>query len=49
MVGTHILETDESITVYGKAFLIKNGSIVQICDNKETYNIYAKNGNTKEK
>lgn len=37
--GAHILETDDSITVYGKAFLIKDGSVVQICDNKETYNI----------
>lgn len=37
--GAHILETDDSITVYGKAFLIKDGSVVQICDNKETFNI----------
>lgn len=28
--GSHILETDESITVYGKSFLIKDGINVMI-------------------
>lgn len=37
--GAHILETDESITVYGKSFLIKDGTITQICDDRQTYNI----------
>lgn len=37
--GAHILETDESITVYGKAFLIKDGIITQISGNKQTFNI----------
>ncbi len=37
--GSHILETDESIVVYGKAFLIKGGVITQICDDKQTFSI----------
>ena len=37
--GSHILQTDESIVVYGKAFLIKDGSIIQICDDKQEFNI----------
>ncbi len=37
--GSHILETDESIIVYGEAFLIKDGCIVQICGDKQTFNI----------
>lgn len=37
--GSHILETDESIIVCGKSFLIKNGTITQICTDKQTFNI----------
>lgn len=37
--GTHILETDASIVVYGKAFLIKDGSVIQICSDKNKYNV----------
>lgn len=37
--GSHILETDEVIKVYGKAFLIKDGIITQICDDKQVCNI----------
>ena len=37
--GSHILETDESIKIYGKAFLIKDGIITQICDDKQEFNI----------
>lgn len=37
--GSHILENDKSITVYGKAFLIKDGFITQICDDKQKYSI----------
>ena len=37
--GSHILEIDESIVVYGKAFLIKDGSIVQICNDKQSFDI----------
>ncbi len=37
--GSHILETDNSIVVYGKAFLIKDGSIVQICNDNHSFNI----------
>lgn len=37
--GSHILETDESIKIYGKAFLIKDSIITQICDDKQTFNI----------
>ena len=36
---SHILETNESITVYGKAFLIKDASIIQICKDKSRFNI----------
>ncbi len=37
--GSHILETDKSIKIYGKAFLIKDSIITQICDDKQTFNI----------
>lgn len=37
--GSHILETDESITVYGKSFLIKDGIITQICNDRQMSNI----------
>lgn len=37
--GTHILETNESIMIYGKAFLIKDGYIKQICNDKCAFNI----------
>ncbi len=40
--GSHILATDESIAVYGKVFLIKDGAIVQICSDKNTFNICIK-------
>ena len=41
--GSHILQTDESIVIYGKAFLIKDGSIIQICDDKQEFNINLEN------
>ena len=37
--GSHILETDEYIMVYGKAFLVRDGFITQICDDKCATNI----------
>lgn len=37
--GSHILETEESIMIYGKSFLIQDGIITQICDDKQTFNI----------
>lgn len=37
--GSHILETDNSITVYGKAFLIKDATIIQIGKDKCAFNI----------
>lgn len=37
--GSHILETDDSIIVYGKSFLIKDGAITQICGDKQTFSI----------
>lgn len=37
--GSHILETDESIMIYGKSFLIKDGHIIQICDDRKSLNI----------
>lgn len=37
--GAHILETDEAITIYGKAFLIKDGFITPICDDKKACSI----------
>lgn len=40
--GSHILETNKSITVYGKAFLIKDGSIIQIGKDKEAFHIEIK-------
>ncbi len=40
--GSHILQIDESIVVYGKSFLIKDGSIIQICDDKQSFNINLK-------
>lgn len=41
--GSHILETDDSIIVYGKSFLIKDGTITQICNDKESFTIDTKN------
>ncbi len=43
--GSHILETDESIIVYGKAFLIKDGHIIQLCSDKQAFNIDIKKEN----
>ncbi len=40
--GSHILETNKSITVYGKAFLIKDGSIIQIGKDKGAFHIEIK-------
>lgn len=37
--GSHILETDESIMIYGKSFLIKDGIITQICNDKQSFDI----------
>ncbi len=37
--GSHILETDESIIIYGKSFLIKDGIITQICNDKQSFDI----------
>ncbi len=37
--GSHILETDDAITVYGESYLIKDGTIVQICSDNHTFNI----------
>lgn len=36
---SHILQTDESIVIYGKAFLMKDGYIMKICDDKHEFNI----------
>lgn len=41
--GSHILETEDSITVYGNAFLVKDGTIIQICNNKDKFNIDIEN------
>lgn len=37
--GSHILETDEFIMIYGKSFLIKDGIITQICNDKQSFEI----------
>lgn len=37
--GSHILETDESTIVYGKSFLIKDGVITQLCDDRQSFTI----------
>ena len=37
--GSHILEIDHNITIYGKAYLIKDKKIVQVCDDKQTFDI----------
>lgn len=37
--GSHIFEDDDSIIVYGKAFLVKDGVIEQICDDRGSRNI----------
>lgn len=41
--GAHIIETDEEITVYGESYLIKDGNIIPLCKDKESYIIYASN------
>lgn len=42
--GSHILEMDGSITIYGDAYLIKNGVITKICDDKMSYCILDSKG-----
>lgn len=37
--GSHILETDEQIIVYGESYLISDGAITKLCSNKEYKNI----------
>ena len=37
--GAHILETDEYTIIYGKVFLIKDGNITQICNDKQSLHI----------
>ena len=37
--GSHILETDESVMVCGEAFLIKDGTITQICRDRQVLHI----------
>lgn len=38
--GSHIFETDQSIDIYGEAYIIKNGDITKICENGCKYNIF---------
>ncbi|MDO4271828.1 MAG: Type 1 glutamine amidotransferase-like domain-containing protein [Candidatus Saccharibacteria bacterium] len=40
--GSHILETEKSSVVYGEAFLIKDGTIVQICNDGQSLDISKK-------
>lgn len=40
--GSHILETDDSTTIYGKSYLIKDGIITEICNDKESSSIPVK-------
>ena len=37
--GAHILQIGDNITIYGKTFLIKDGHISQICDEKQEYQV----------
>ena len=37
--GAHILQIGDNITIYGKTFLIKDGRISQICDEKQEYQV----------
>lgn len=41
--GSHILEIDGRATVYGRAYLIQDGNIVKLCDNKEKYELPIEN------
>lgn len=41
--GSHIIETEEFIEVFGKSYIIKDGIISLICDDKESYIISEQN------
>lgn len=38
--GAHILEVDGHITVYGEAYLISDGNIIKLCEDKEKMEVY---------
>ena len=41
--GSHIIETDNNITIYGESYLINKGLIYLLCKNQESYNIKKEN------